>query len=280
MLSGRVALVTGAARAQGRAHAVTMAQHGADIVMMDIGHDVEGVQYGLGTKAELEETAKAVEALDRQVVWQLGDVRSQEEIDAVVAAGIAAFGHIDIAIANAAVFDDGPAWELTEQQWSTVMETNLGGVWRTAKAVIPAMIEAGGGSIVMISSTNGLEPTVGHSHYAASKHGVIGLMRSIALEAAPLGIRCNAICPGFVKSGMTTFQGQLDKYAGHPGGTEADMDHAGRSYHPTRDLTYLDPQCIADAALWLVSGGAAAVTGVALPVEAGHLLLPGVYTGS
>jgi SDR family mycofactocin-dependent oxidoreductase len=277
-LSGKVALVTGAARAQGRAHAVTMARNGADIVMMDIGHDVDGVQYRLGTKAELEETAKAVEALDRRVVWDLADVRSQEEIDAVVAAGIAAFGHIDIAIANAAVFDDGPAWELTEQQWSNVMDTNLGGVWRTAKAVIPAMIEAGGGSIVMISSTNGLEPAVGHSHYAASKHGVIGLMRTIALEGAPLGIRCNAICPGFVKSGMTTFQGQLDKYAGHPGGTEADLEHAGRSYHPTRDLTYLDPQRIADAALWLVSDGAAAVTGVALPVEAGHLLIPGVYT--
>ena len=121
-----------------------------------------------------------------------------------MAAGLAAFGHIDIAIANAAVFDYGPAWELTEQQWSNVMETNLGGVWRIAKAVIPAMIDRGGGSIVMISSVNGLEAANGHSHYAAAKHGVIGLMRSIALEGAPLGIRCNAICPGFVKSGMTT----------------------------------------------------------------------------
>jgi hypothetical protein len=101
-------------------------------------------------------------------------------------------------------------------------------------------------------------------------------MRSIALEGAPLGIRCNAICPGFVKSGMTTFQEQLDHYAGHSGGTEADIEHAGRSYHPTRDLTYLHPQRIADAALWLVSD---AVTGVALPVEAGHLLMPGIYNG-
>ena len=105
-------------------------------------------------------------------------------------------------------------------------------------------------------------------------------MRSLALEAAPLGIRCNAICPGFVRSGMTDFQEQLDRYAGHPGGTEADLEHAGRSYHPTRDLTYLDPQHIAGAALWLASDAAAAVTGVALPVEAGHLLMPGVYTGA
>jgi NAD(P)-dependent dehydrogenase (short-subunit alcohol dehydrogenase family) len=246
MLSGKVALVTGAARAQGRAHAVTLARHGADIVMLDIGHDVDGVRYPLGTKAELEETARAVEALDRQVVWQLADVRSQDELDAVVAAGLAAFGHIDIAIANAAVFDFGPTWELTEQQ----------------------------------SSVNGLEAANGHSHYAAAKHGVIGLMRSLALEAAPLGIRCNAICPGFVRSGMTGFQEQLDRYAGHPGGTEADLEHAGRSYHPPRDLTDLDPQHIAGAALWLASDAAAAVTGVALPVEAGHLLMPGVYTGA
>jgi SDR family mycofactocin-dependent oxidoreductase len=281
MLSGKVALVTGAARAQGRAHAVTLARHGADIVMLDIGHDVDGVRYPLGTRAELEETAQAVEALDRQVVWQLADVRSQDELDAVVGGGRAAGGPHDNAPPHpAAVFDVGPTWELTEQQWSNVMETNLGGVWRTAKAVIPAMIDRGGGSIVMISSVNGLEAADGHSHYAAAKHGVIGLMRSLALEAAPLGIRCNAICPGFVRSGMTDFQEQLDKYAGHPGGTEADLEHAGRSYHPTRDLTYLDPQHIADAALWLASDAAAAVTGVALPVEAGHLLMPGAYTGA
>ena len=276
ILDGKVALVTGAARAQGRAHAMTMARNGADVVLLDIGHDVDGVRYQLGSAEELEQTAHDVEQLGRRVVARQADVRSQDDLDAVVAAGVAEFGRIDIAIANAGVFDFGPSWELTEQQWSNVIETNLGGVWRTAKAVIPVMIANGGGAIVMISSTNGLEPVAGHSHYVASKHGVIGLMRSIALEGAPLGIRCNAICPGFVRSGMTTFQEMLDRFAGHPGGTEADLEHAGRSYHPMRDLTYLDPQHIADAALWLVSPGSEAVTGVALPVEAGHLLLPRV----
>lgn len=139
------------------------------------------------------------------------------------------------------------------------------------------MIEHGGGTITMISSVNGLEPGVGYSHYISAKHGVIGLMRSVALEGAPHGIRCNAICPGFVKSAMTTFQDQLDKFAGHPGGTEADFEHAGESFHPTQDLTWLDPQRIADAALWLASDGSAAVTGVALPVDGGHLLVPGRY---
>ncbi|MCW2526277.1 MAG: Short-chain dehydrogenase/reductase [Pseudonocardiales bacterium] len=274
-LDGKVAMITGAARAQGRAHALTMAAQGADIVMFDIGHDIEGVRYPLGSGAELEETAKAIEALDRRVVWGEADVRSQAGIDNIVAIGLAEFGHIDILVANAAVFDTGPIWALTEQQWSTVMEINLSGVWRSAKAVIPHMIERGeGGAIVMISSVNGLRPSVGHGHYATAKHGVIGLMTSTALEGAPYGIRCNAICPGFVKSGMTTFQEQLDKYAGHPGGTEADLIHAGLSYHPLRDLSYLEPQRIADAALWLVSDGAAAVTGITVPVEAGHLLRP------
>jgi SDR family mycofactocin-dependent oxidoreductase len=278
-LDGKVALITGAARAQGRAHATTMAREGANVVLGDIGHDVDGVKYSMGTPAELEQTVKEVKALGRRAVWQLTDVRSQESLDALVSAGLTEFGHIDIAIANAAVFDSGPIWELTEQQWANVMETNLGGVWRTAKSVIPAMISQGGGVIVIISSTNGLEVNFGHGHYAAAKHGVIGLMKTVALEGAPLGIRCNAICPGFVKSGMTTFQEQLDKYAGHPGGTEADLEHAGRSYHPTRDLTWLDPQRIADVAKFLVSDDAEAVTGTAVPVEAGHLLIPGVYNG-
>ncbi len=278
-LEGKVALVTGAARAQGRAHAITLAREGADVLLGDIGHDVDGLKYSLGTRAELEQTVKEVKALGRRAVWRLTDVRSQESLDALVSAGLAEFGHIDIAIANAAVFDAGPIWELTEQQWANVMETNLGGVWRTAKSVIPKMIAHGGGAIVMISSVNGLEVNVGHGHYAAAKHGVIGLMKTVALEGAPLGIRCNAICPGFVKSGMTTFQEQLDKYAGHPGGTEADLEHAGRSYHPTRDLTWLDPQRIADVAKFLVSDDAEAVTGIAVPVEAGHLLMPGTYHG-
>ncbi|MFV2178067.1 mycofactocin-coupled SDR family oxidoreductase [Actinomadura sp. LOL_016] len=275
-----MALITGAARAQGRAHALTLARNGADVVLMDICHDVDGLRYPMASRTELEHTAEQVKALGRRVVWHEADVRRQEQIDAVVTEGLAEFGHIDIAIANAAVFHAGLSWELTEEQWSTVIETNLGGVWRTAKAVIPAMIRDGGGSIVMISSVNGLTPAADHSHYAASKHGVIGLMKTMALETAPHGIRCNAICPGFVRSGMTTFQDQLDKYAGKPGGTEADLEHAGRSYHPTRGLTHLDPQHIADAALWLVSDNAAAVTGIAVPVEAGHMLMPGRYEQS
>jgi SDR family mycofactocin-dependent oxidoreductase len=279
-LDGKVALISGAARTQGRAHALTLAGDGADVVIFDIGHDIEGLQYPLGTESELEQVAKEVEALGHRVIHTLADVRSQAEVDAVVSIALAEFGHIDIAVANAGIISHAPVWDLTEEQWSTMVDINLSGVWRTAKVVVPAMRDHGGGSIIMISSVNGLEPGEGYAHYIAAKHGVIGLMKSLALEGAPHGIRCNAICPGFVKSGMTTFQAQLDKFAGHPGGTEADFDHAGRSFHPTRDLTWLEPQGIADAAHWLASDGAAAVTGVALPVDAGHLLMPGTYSVS
>ena len=158
ILDGKVALVTGAARAQGRAHAMTMARNGADVVLLDIGHDVDGVRYQLGSAEELEQTAHDVEQLGRRVVARQADVRSQDDLDAVVAAGVAEFGPIDIAIANAGVFDFGPSWELTEQRVVQRHRDQPRGVWRTAKAVIPVMIANGGGAIVMISSTNGLEP--------------------------------------------------------------------------------------------------------------------------
>lgn len=268
-------MVTGAARAQGRAHAVAMAREGADLIICDIAEDIEGLRYGLGTEAELEETADLVRAEGRRVVSGKADVRSQEALDAIVAAGIEEFGHLDVLIANAAINQIKPFWEISEEDWSAVVGTNLSGVWRSAKAVMPQMIKQRGGSMVLISSVNGLEPANGYAHYGASKHGVIGLMGSIALEGAPFGIRCNAICPGFVKSGMTTFQDQLDKYAGHPGATTDVLDDAGRGFHPFSGLTYLEPEHIAEAAVWLSSPAAIAVNGVSMPVDAGHLLVAG-----
>lgn len=275
ILDGKVAFVTGAARAQGRAHAVTLAEAGADVIISDIAENIDELRYDLGTKDELEETAELVRAAGRRVVSAPADVRSQDQLDAVVAAGVAELGGVDILVANAGVFQLKPFWEITEGDWAAVVDVNLAGVWRSAKAVMPHMIERGGGAMVLISSVNGLEPANGYAHYGASKHGVIGLMGSIALEGAPHGVRCNAICPGFVKSGMTTFQDQLDKYAGHAGATIDILEDAGLGFHPYRDLTYLEPQHIADAALWLVSPGSQAVTGISVPVDAGHLLVAG-----
>ncbi len=275
MLDGKVAFVTGAARAQGRAHAVAMARNGADVIICDIGEDVDGLRYSLGTLEELEETAGLVRAEGRRVVSRKADVRSQAELDAVVAAGVEELGRVDVLVANAAINQLKPFWEITEADWEAVVGTNLAGVWRSAKAVMPHLVRQRSGSMVLISSVNGLEPANGYAHYGAAKHGVIGLMGSIALEGAPYGIRCNAICPGFVKSGMTTFQDQLDKYAGHPGATLDVLDDAGRGFHPFNGLTYLEPEHIAEAAVWLSSTAAIAVNGVAMPVDAGHLLVAG-----
>lgn len=277
-LEGKVALVTGAGRGQGRSHALTLARNGADIIAVDIADQIDTVPYGLSTPDDLAQTASEIEALDRRVLSVQADVRSQEQLDAAVSGGLAEFGQIDILIANAGIWGMVPFWEITEAQWGNVIGTNLSGVWRSAKAVAPHMIERKTGAIVMTSSINGLEPGMNYAHYVTAKHGVIGLMRNVALELAPYGIRCNAICPGAIDTGMTNWQGAYDMFAGHEGGTREDLLVGGKSFHALKGAGMLDPQVLADAALWLVSDGAAAVTGVALPVDAGHMLLTGINT--
>jgi SDR family mycofactocin-dependent oxidoreductase len=276
-LEGKVALVTGAARGQGRAHALTLARHGADVVVVDVEPGaMSTIPYPMPAHEDLLDTAKQVEDLDRRALVARADVRDQAQLDEAVARALSEFGRLDILIANAGVLSHIPFWEITDAQWSEVVDTNLMGVWHSAKAVAPQMIKQGSGAIVMTASINGLEPGRNYAHYTAAKHGVIGLMKTVALELAPYGIRCNAVCPGVVDTGMVNWQGSYDMFAGHAGGTPEDLVRAGHSYHVLKGFGPLDPQVIADAALLLVSEGASAVTGVAMPVDAGHLLLTGV----
>lgn len=275
MLDGKVAFITGGARGQGRAHAVTCAREGADVIIIDVLDQLASVPYKLAAQADLDETVRQVEARGRRAVAVKADVRSQAELDAAVAAGIAEFGGIDILIANAGIWTLASFWELTDDQWDEMIAVNLTGVWKSAKAVAPHMIERRTGSIVIIASVNGLEAGQYTAHYVSAKHGVIGLMKNIALELAPYGIRCNAISPGAIKTAMTSHQGALDMFAGHPGGTEEDMTEAGHHYTLLKGASFLDPQVIADAALYLNSDLAATVTGVTLPVDAGHMILSG-----
>jgi NAD(P)-dependent dehydrogenase (short-subunit alcohol dehydrogenase family) len=210
----------------------------------------------------------------------VGDVRKQADLDRAVSEGLAQFGKIDSLIANAGVFGLAPAHELTEEAWDDMIAVNLTGVWKSAKAVLPHMMEQGSGSIVITSSINGLEPGANYVHYCASKFGLVGVMKTLALEYARHGIRVNSVHPGAILTPMTSWQGVWDMMSGKPAGegTEADMLEAGYSFHALKGAGFLAPERIADAALWLNSPLASAVTGIEVPVDAGHLLQPGYNT--
>jgi SDR family mycofactocin-dependent oxidoreductase len=275
ILDNQVALITGGARGQGRAHAVASAQAGADVVIFDVARPVEGTRFPAATPQDMAETVALVEAAGRQAVAIQGDVRSQAELDGAVKQALSAFGRLDILIANAGIWTHGAFWELSEESWGTMLDIDLSGVWRSAKAVAPHMIREGRGSIVITSSLNGLRPGYKFAHYVAAKHGLIGLMKSIALELAPYGVRCNAICPGAIDTPLTNHPGAWPAYAGKRDATEADMMDSGYHYTALRGVTFMSPEVVADAALYLNSNLASRVTGIELPVDGGHLLLPG-----
>jgi SDR family mycofactocin-dependent oxidoreductase len=275
LLEGKVAFITGAARGQGRAHALASAREGADVVLVDIAAQVETVDYVTARDADLDETAELVEKLGQRVVSVKADVRSQEQLDGAVSRAIAELGQIDILIANAGIWNRAPFWEMSERVWSDLLDINLNGVWRAAKAVAPHMIERQSGSIVVISSVNGLEPGHNYAHYVAAKHGLIGLMKSMALELGPHGVRCNAISPGIILTPMTNHQAAWDLISGHSGGTEQEMLEGGYHFGVLKGTTFLAPDTIANTAVYLNSDLAASVTGVTIPVDAGHMLLPG-----
>ncbi|OBJ44815.1 oxidoreductase [Mycolicibacterium mucogenicum] len=274
-LDGKVVFVTGAARGQGRAHAVVSAREGAKVILTDIGDDINTVPYPLATPSELNETARLVEeASGVQPVVAIADVRSQRALDKAVQSGIEAFGQIDCLIANAGIWSLSPIWELSDDEWSDSLSVNLTGVFRSVKAVLPHMIERRSGSIVLTASVNGVEPTDRCAHYVAGKHGVIGLMKSIAREVGQFNIRCNAINPGVIDTPMINWQGAYDLVAGHADGVRDDMIRAGYNYHVLPQGP-MNPEACANVAVWLNSHYAAAVTGVAVPVDGGHLLLGG-----
>jgi SDR family mycofactocin-dependent oxidoreductase len=263
LLEGRVALVTGAARGQGASHAVALARAGADVVACDAVRDLPTVPYPLAAAAELERTAAAVRETGRRCCPAVADVRDLEAMERVVERAARELGPIDIVCANAGVISFGPSWQLTEQQWDEVVDTNLKGAWATCRAAVPRMIEAGrGGAVVLTTSAAGLKGYSGMAHYAASKHGLIGLARTLAIELAPHGIRVNCVAPGGVRTPMGTNQAIHDHLA-----TESDAARALTSLLPELDL--VEPEDVSAAVCWLVSDAARTVTGVVLPVDAG-----------
>jgi (+)-trans-carveol dehydrogenase len=273
-LDDKVALITGAARGQGRSHAVRLAQEGAHIIAVDsCGGDsaYQWMTYRMATEEDLAETARRVEATGRGIVARVGDVREIDSLKEAVAEGLEKFGHIDILSANAGISPFGPeSWLNEDSQWQDVYSVNLLGVRNTCKAVVPAMIDGGrGGSIVITSSGAGLKGVYGLSDYCSTKWGVIGFARSLANEVAPYRIRVNVIAPGTVDTDMVQNDGLRKLF-------RPDIDN------PTRDdvaplfqqmsmlgVPWVEPIDISHAVLFLSSDEARYITGVVLPVDAG-----------
>jgi SDR family mycofactocin-dependent oxidoreductase len=273
-LSGKVALITGAGRGQGRSHALTLAREGASIIAVDAPGPVESVEYEMSSRDDLAETVKQVEQLDRRAIACEADARSQAALDAAAAAGLAEFGQIDILVANHGVLSIDSFWEMSEQRWNEMLDINLSGIWRATKAVAPHMIERQQGAICMTSSINAIETGPGYTHYNVAKAGVLMLMKNVALELGGYNIRCNCICPGATNTRIANWQGLYDYFLGQ-GATGDDLMEASRNWTALKGRKMLDPQSQSNAVLFLVSDEARDITGVALPVDAGHLILPG-----
>lgn len=272
-LDGKVALITGAARGQGRSHAVVLAREGAQIVATDLCENIAPAPYDLATEADLDETVRLVEALDRRCLGIKADARSREQMDAVVAQAVAELGRIDVLAINHGIAIPAPWDQITEENWDATVETNLTAVWRTAMAVIPQMVEQGGGSVVITSSTAGLTSMYGQSSYGASKHAVVGLMRNLAAELAPHWVRVNCVCPTNTATPMTHCEAARELFTGRAGATIDDMRWISQT-HLMLPIPWLECRDISNAVLFLASDEARCITGVALPVDGGTLGQP------
>lgn len=273
-VEGKVAFVTGAARGQGRSHAVRLAQEGADIIAVDVCQQIRGVPFPMSTPDDLKKTVRLVEEQDRRIVAAQADVRDYAALKAAVDDGVAQLGRLDIVVANAGIGNGGkPLAETDEQTWQDMIDVNLTGVWLTTKAAIPHMIAGGrGGSIVLTSSVGGLKAHPNVGNYVAAKHGVVGIMRTLALELAQHRIRVNSVHPTQVNTPMVMNESTFRMF-------RPDLEN------PTRDdfapisqminvlpVPWVEPEDISNAVLFLSSEEGRYITGVPLPIDAGALI--------
>ena len=271
-LNGKVAFITGVARGQGRCHAVTLAERGADIIGVDLCDQVSTVPYAMATPEDMAETVRQVEALDRRIVCVKADTRDVAALQSAVTEGVRQFGSLDIVVANAGIASHGSDGEDIET-FRDLIDINLTGVWHTAKAAIPTMIEAGqGGAIILTSSAAGLQAYENIAHYVSAKHGVVGLMRTLALELAPYSIRVNSLHPTQVDTPMIQneatwrlFRPDLE----HP--TKEDFAPASQTVNAL-PIPWVEPVDISNALLFLASDEGRYITGVTLPVDAGTVI--------
>jgi NAD(P)-dependent dehydrogenase (short-subunit alcohol dehydrogenase family) len=266
---GEVVFITGAARGVGRATAIAFARSGASVLASDICAQIDECPYPLGTREQLEETVLRCRGLGVPAVSAVVDVRDQEQIDAAVARCREELGPVSVLVNNAGLVGPAgaPAHQLDERSWTTMVDVDLNGVWRCAKAVLPDMIAARRGSIVNVSSTAGLVAFPYFANYVAAKHGVIGLTKALALDCAPHGIRANAVCPTSVKDDPDLDSAMLAGVASMLGVETEDYEDLSLPHHPLGALVTAGE--VAGAIVWLASEGAAHVTGAVIPVDSG-----------
>lgn len=273
-LDGKVVLVSGVARSQGRSHAVRFAQEGADVIGFDVLDEIKGAPSPPATQDDMDETVRQVEALDRRIVATKADVRDYAAVKAAVDEGVAQLGRIDVVLGNAGVFTSPSlAEDMEDDIFMDTLDINVAGVWRTAKAAIPHLKKnEKGGSIILTSSVAGLMGYPNFAHYVASKHAVVGLMRTLALELAPHNIRVNSVHPGSVNTVMVMndtiarlFRPDLE----NP--TAEDFKAAAKQMNPM-GIDLLESYDISNAMVFLASDEARYITGVTLPVDAGTMV--------
>jgi SDR family mycofactocin-dependent oxidoreductase len=261
-VAGKVALITGVARGQGRSHAVQLAREGADIIGVDLCGDLDTIPYPLATPDDLAETARLVAETGARMVAARVDVRDVDALSGAVAEGVERLGRLDIAVANAGVCTVQRWDEVTPEVWDTVIGINLTGTWNTCVASIPHLLEAGGGSIILISSVAGLKGQPFFAPYVASKHGMVGIMRMLANELASRSIRVNSVHPTGVDTPMLVgLSGLTERIASSP--------DTGSIFLNSLPVDVVAPGDVSAAVLYLASGESRNVTGLTMTVDAG-----------
>ena len=271
---GKVALITGGARGQGRSHAVRMAEEGADVILVDGPQTPDWMGYPLASPDELEETARLVEKLDRRAVVFEADVRDFEALADAVTSGVAELGGLDFVCANAGAMPVGDmTWDISVEQWREVIDINLNGVFHTVKAAVPIMLEREShGSIVLTASGAALNSGTHFADYSAAKAAVVSLTRSLAYELAPHWVRVNNICPTSVDTTMIQNQTLYDIFRpdlDNPGRDDVVEEFRSKNLLP---IPWVEPVDISNAVVWLCSEQARYVTGVTLPIDAGNAI--------
>ncbi|GAA1828525.1 mycofactocin-coupled SDR family oxidoreductase [Pseudonocardia ailaonensis] len=272
-LAGKVAFITGVARGQGRSHALRLAEAGVDIIGVDTAESIATVPYPLASKEDLEETVKAVEAVGGRILARSVDVRDLAGLQSVTDEGVARFGRLDIVIANAGISGPAPTLEMSEQVWQDMIDVNLTGVWKTLRAGVPHIEKGGrGGSVVLTSSLAAVRATENTAHYSAAKAGLVGLMRVLAKELAPQGIRVNTVHPTTVATEMVLndsvfrlFRPELE----NP--DRADFEVAARAMN-RMDVPAIEVEDVTEVVMLLVSDGGRYITGSTQLVDAGGSL--------